>query len=117
MCAALKFIVLNGFSFGDTDGAYTLTSPNGDSVINYYLVSDDLNMTVHSRFESWYMPISPILEISKNVNLNNITAVSYVKFIWNTEFVESFDDFWIHHDVQQAVTDTSLIMNMNIELC
>ena len=121
MCAALNFIVLNGFCVGDTEGAYTFTSPNGDSVIDYCLVSDDLlmndlNMTVHSRVDSWHMPISLTLKIDKNPNIDNLTAVSYDKFIWNSELVERFDNYWIHNDVQQNVTDTTLILNMNIDL-
>ena len=123
MCAAFNFIVLNGFCVGDTEGAYTFTSPNtnGDSVIDYCLVSDDLlrnvlNMTVHSRVDSWHMAISLTLKINKNLSNNNVKAVSYDKFVWNTDLVERFDNYWVQNDFQQNIIDTMLIMNTNIDL-
>ena len=75
MCASLSLIILNGLNNGDKQGAFTFVSPNGDSVIDYCLVSEcllssDLDFSILSRVDSWHMPISLVIKANNELQIN-----------------------------------------------
>ena len=42
MCFMLDCIIVNGFYNSDVDGEFTYVSPHGSSVIDYFIISEDL---------------------------------------------------------------------------
>ena len=73
MCATLDLTIMNGHCTGDEGGAFTFISPNGNSVVDYFLVSRclfncniSLNLTVHNEILSWHRPISMSLKFNDN---------------------------------------------------
>ena len=56
-------MILNGMCSRDPKGSFTLVSPHGNSIINYFIVSADL---LQSRIESWHMPVKLSLNIRNN---------------------------------------------------
>ena len=58
----LDCVILNGCCDGDRSGIYTYVSPHGSSVINYFIMSEDLfsancNLRLSDRVDSWHMPL------------------------------------------------------------
>ena len=89
--------------FGDRDGKFTFISPHGNSVIDLFMISDDLinifydmKMTVHSRVESWHMPISlSITFVNDTDNVGHIYSDSCTNniietIVWNVEKLDYF---------------------------
>ena len=113
MCASLNLIILNGYCLGDVDGAFTFISPNGSSVIDYCIVSDDflsnsLFFYVESRIESWHMPIVLDVEflsrpITQNNSLNQTVSLSYSKYKWldvkKSEFLNNWSKSYCHVNI------------------
>ena len=68
LIASFNLIVLNGLRHIDDTGCFTFISPTGNSVVDYFLVSETLmnysiNMTIPSRTESFHMPICLCFEL------------------------------------------------------
>ena len=68
LIASFNLIVLNGMLQKDNDMCFTFMSPTGNSVIDYFLVSDTLlsctnKMRVLDRTESFHLPISLTLNL------------------------------------------------------
>ena len=89
MCFCLDLFILNGSSKGDIDGSFTFMSPNGNSVVDYFLISDDLlgkdlELKVHSRVESWHMPISLVFSFRDDDREDTVKKVKYYeKIVWD----------------------------------
>ena len=76
LIASFNLIVLNGLLQKENDMCFTYLSPTGNSVIDYFLVSDTLltctnKMSVLSRTESFHLPIS----LTLNLDTNDIQCV------------------------------------------
>ena len=98
MCRSLNLVILNRFSKGDKDGSFTNISHNGNSVVDYFIVSDSLvcnvDMFVENEIYSSHMPLvlyvnthntnKPVCDNSSNQNK------IIMKYIWNNEKVEIF---------------------------
>jgi hypothetical protein len=58
LCYLLDCLILNGYCPGDNEGEFTFVSPNGSSVIDYFIMSEDLfaahkcSMHVGNRVDS-----------------------------------------------------------------
>ena len=89
MCSTLELYIMNGTDVNTNSGSFTYIHPQGNSVVDYFLLSDDLlcdidNFIVHERVESLHMPISfSILcnnldETSSSTKSNDIN-----RYIWN----------------------------------
>ena len=120
LCATFEFIILNGFCNGDDKGAFTFISPNGNSVIDYCIVSDDLlvhemEMYVHSRVDSWHMPISLSMQVT-NKPVSSESSYSFDKLVWNLNYVNQFDREWIDNDIQENVKQLEQIMHYDVDL-
>ena len=55
-------VIPNGCCNGGRSGGYTYVSPHGSSVIDYFLMSEDLfsdkcNLRVGDRVDAWHMPV------------------------------------------------------------
>jgi hypothetical protein len=95
MCTALDLCILNGMCYGDLDGRFTYLCDTGGSVIDYFLMSNELfacfqeNFSLHvlDRIESNHMPVS----LSFSYPSNNLTSKTDVEnftleeFVWNPE--------------------------------
>ena len=121
MCITFEFIILNGCCKGDNNGSFTYIAPNGNSVIDYCIVSEDLllndlYMHVHSRVESKHMPISLTMKISRNINLCHDHVYSFKKFVWNENHLNQFNHEWLDHGIRQNIKDLEQIMYNDIDL-
>ena len=65
ICTACKCSILNGLVDFDFDGSFTFVTQNGSSVIDYFVLSNDLccrqllcSLDVESRIESSHMPVT-----------------------------------------------------------
>ena len=92
--AGFNLIVLNGISLKDNDSSFTFMSPTGNSVIDYFVVSDSLfhltdKMLVLTRTESFHFPISLTLKlkdiqcVQNNHQLSTKTDYDFLK--WDNE--------------------------------
>jgi hypothetical protein len=99
MCVEFSLIILKGIYAGDITGCYTFISPNGNSVNDYFIVSDDFmnmfdnfDLKVHSNVESWHMPISLCIKLNNNfyTTQTQATTKTYEKIIWDNGKCQSF---------------------------
>ena len=93
MCSSLDLFIVNGMNGGNSQGLFTYVSPHGNSVIDYFLLSDDLlnvitNLKVHVNVESWHMPVS----LSLSINNDSVSPAAasknnkaFSKIIWDVE--------------------------------
>ena len=61
-CHNYDLFILNGFCKSDLAGNFTFTSPNGQSVIDYFIVSQnilqcDIDLNVIANITSWHLPL------------------------------------------------------------
>jgi hypothetical protein len=63
-CFLFDMIILNGYCNGDKDGNCTFISPNGSSVIDYFLISYNLlcgfDLCVGDSLFSWHLPVEAV---------------------------------------------------------
>ena len=121
MCAAFEFIILNGCNNGDEKGALTYISSTGNSVIDYCILSEDLlvndlHFYVHSRVDSKHMPISLVFKSNTRIDVNEISAYSYEKHIWDVKHIDQFNREWKDNDINQNVQQLDQIMHNDVDL-
>ena len=115
-CHNYDLFILNGFCKSDLAGNFTFTSPNGQSVIDYFIVSQnilqcDIDLKVIANITSWHLPLvfslnfsckcqdtlleSPDIENAKRIvwddNLSN-DYMSNVNKLLNDNVIASLSD-------------------------
>ena len=115
-CHNYDLFILNGFCKSDLAGNFTFTSPNGQSVIDYFIVSQnilqcDIDLNVIANITSWHLPLvfslnfsckcqdtlleSPDIENAKRIvwddNLSN-DYMSNVNKLLNDNVIASLSD-------------------------
>ena len=60
-CFLFDLMIVNGACSMDTDGDFTFGSPNGSSVVDYFLVSKDIkslcDVKIADHLFSWHLPL------------------------------------------------------------
>ena len=130
MCYCLDLYIINGTSISNKSGLYTYIHPQGNSVVDYFLISDDLfssidNFIIHEETESLHMPISISFDfMSLTDNFNTVNCKDLYKIKWDcdksvqyqTDFKHSFNDQLhcliesLYIDINKAVGDFSNIL-------
>ena len=89
LCASFGLIVVNGFNKVDPFGSFTFVAPQGNSVVDYFLVSENLisacdKLTIDDRVESWHMPIVLTLRLPFCTSPPPSTRVVHSeRFVWD----------------------------------
>ena len=125
LCIASDIIILNGRTMGDILGKFTCYEYNGQSAVDYHVVSkslfkDIIAMRVHNLMEySDHTPISLILNVfgSRQVNQlrdrnNKYESVSPV-FKWDEDSKEKYLYAFSQPDVQNNIIE---VLNMKSEI-
>ena len=100
MCTALGLIILNGVCNDDHQGRYTVIANCGNSVNDYFIVSEDLfalnqydcRLCFTERIESDHMPlelhtnVEEMIEPAAQADKNECTA----KFVWKADCAQQF---------------------------
>ena len=100
LCITLGLSIMNGVCNGDHQGCYTYISETGNSVNDYFLISDELFarvqfccwLCVSERIDSDHLPLEFHIErkeeilSTKDCNMNTFIE----KFEWKDEFAQSF---------------------------
>ena len=94
LCRVYHFCILNGSTKGDQEGHFTFISAQGESVVDYCLVSAkslqyDLDLKVASRIESDHMPLEVSFGQTKYIRKQNPTKL-FSKIQWNPSKVDEF---------------------------
>ena len=100
LCFNYSLFIINGIGNCKDSGKFTFISPNGNSVIDFFLVSNDLinnsiKMNVLSDITSWHMPITLCIEFDFSCNTNDDdeqtnTAMNIIK--WGDEKADTYYD-------------------------
>lgn len=123
MCASFDFVILNGMCKGDPKGAFTFIAPQGNSVVDYFIVSDtilnnNINMNVDNRIESWHMPIMLSLLLPCTHVIHSSTAVSkFDKFVWDKNNVEDFNEIINSEEVINNVETLTDQVSVDVQGC
>lgn len=81
MCISQKLRILNGRMFGDTLGKFTCYKPNGNSVVDYVIMSEDLMETTLNFRVSNFIPILS----DCHSKLSFLLLASYPKYYENND--------------------------------
>ncbi|CAG2204832.1 unnamed protein product [Mytilus edulis] len=103
LCIQDKLRILNGRTFGDTFGQYTSHQPNGSSVIDYFIVSE--NDCKHGGCPLEPLPPSYIWTDKSSVEFQNVLSSS--------EIQNDLSNFMKLHVDQTESGINSLINNFN----
>ena len=108
LCACFDLVVMNGFCMSDLSGSFTNISPHGNSVVDYFLVSENLlinhiDMKVDERIESWHMPIILSFKCLQNSKPVAEKIVLGEKFVWDSEKTGSFYERLFSTDTLSAI--------------
>ena len=120
MCTTFGLNILNGVCNGDLQGRYTFISNSGNSVNDYFMVSEDLfsliqhdcRLCVIERIESDHMPlelhtnVEEMIGHTAEVDKNECTD----KFVWKADYAQQFTES-MHSDItkEQLSLASSLI--------
>ena len=120
MCSTLNLCILNGMCYGDRQGRYTYFSESGNSVNDYFILSNDLygrmcescELSVLERIESSHLPLRLYVDFprknSSSSQQDNKTLTSE-KIIWNDCFAETYEKSFYSIDTQSRI---KVAMNM-----
>ena len=123
LCASLNLLVLNGLSDNDKDGNFTFISPNGNSVIDYCicsedLLSHDLFLDIVPQVDSWHLPltfeIQFLYHFSHSVS-QPVLDLPYCKHKWLVDNVDHFDSDWNSRECKININNLNDIVNHNNE--
>lgn len=125
MCASFGLIVLNGLCQGDVDGALTFISPNGSSVIDYCIASEDFfatnpKLSILPRIESWHMPVSLVFNTRRQTIADPSTiqpAVrSFKKIKWHIDKIPQFNYEWSLNNQRSNIANLTNVLLNNADL-
>ena len=108
MCAGFGLIVLNGINKFDASDTFTFISPHGNSVNDYFIVSEALfnncaNMCVHDRIESWHMPIALKLQIDEQCIPDCTKEIKYDRIVWENEKVPIYQEVIASTEIKNKI--------------
>ena len=110
-CYMFDLAILNGFCASDKNGECTFVSPNGSSVIDYFLVPFDIvskfDLKVSDCIYSWHLAVECTLDIVCDYSVNEeIGQQGEEKIMWSVENVHKFkqelDSTEFHECMQNA---------------
>ena len=97
LCACFGFIIVNGTNNNNGDSGYTFISPNGNSVVDYFLVSSGLmdilnpSMTLLDTTHSWHSAIGLTLSIPYAGKIPDNT-LHHHRVVWDDRKAKIFTD-------------------------
>ena len=115
---------LNGKHSGDPQGQFTFISQQGNSVVDYFVVSadfvskTDMYFEVGSRVESSHMPIHLSIrgkqkKPEKEIRPTQRESITNIK--WNSEKVEEFNEAINSDETQERFREALEFLDTNIE--
>ena len=118
LCISLNFFIINGMSKGDNQGLFTYVSTHGNSVNDYFLVSDDLlsfvDSNVHLEIDSWHLPVSLTLSLNTSDELATSIPENIKKIKWNVNKCINFKTlFMSSFNVSRANLINEIPQNVN----
>jgi hypothetical protein len=129
LCTALDLCILNGQCEGDLEGCYTYISENGSSVIDYFLLSNELfalwqnytMLNIIERIETNHLPVSLTVKISTQNSLLQTsiqTAQSnYVDvYQWNESKESIFKAAALDDVTKQQLHDAMNTIDIDVNL-
>ena len=122
LCNNYSLYILNGINNCNESGRFTFISPNGNSLVDYFLISSNLTsnevkMHVLNDIISWHMPITLSIVFNySNFEIDDkpIVKEKSSKLIWDndkaTVFIESFNA--LQH-MLPVINDENNILNID----
>ena len=125
MCGSLNLVILNGHSDGDKEGNFTNITHNGNSVVDYFIVSDSLvfnvDMSVKNEIYSSHMPIVLYFNINTNHVPENVDQSklykNVTKYVWMNDKVDIFIDHFKLLETSNAIDELSNTICDNVNEC
>ena len=123
--ASYKFIILNGCVEGDKNGCFTYISQMGNSVIDYFIVSEELlnyyvNMTVHTRVESPHMPIHFVINIPMILRKPSDTLIQsneYTYMKWDNDKLTQFLHRCCEYNFKSYLQNLNIVLKNDVNKC
>jgi len=124
MCTAFGLNILNGVCNGDLQGRYTFISNCGNSVNDYFMVSEDLfsliqhdcRLCVMERIESDHMPLELLTNVEEmlghtaQVDKNECTD----KFVWKADYAQQFIETMHSYITKEQLSIASSLTDVDI---
>ena len=122
LCASFNLIILNGLCDSDLLGNFTNISPHGNSVVDYFIVSEclmssELDMKVDDNITSWHMPIILYVSFNKNMTIPSKILKDYDKIIWDKTKLADFITALKAPDVLSTLKNVSIGSEFDVNNC
>eukprot|EP00745_Piridium_sociabile_P040619 TRINITY_DN784_c0_g2_i2.p1 TRINITY_DN784_c0_g2~~TRINITY_DN784_c0_g2_i2.p1 ORF type:complete len:579 (+),score=61.48 TRINITY_DN784_c0_g2_i2:324-2060(+) len=124
LCFLFDVYILNGFCSNDKEGDFTFVSPNGSSVIDYFLIPCNLlsnfELKVGDCLHSWHLPVEVTWNTMNNqIEGENARQQREEKILWSEENATVYenelesDDFY--HSLQRAFEILTVDVNDSLD--
>ena len=125
-CINFDFLIFNGYSKGDERGDFTFISPNGQSVIDYFIVTQALvnnnncEMSVVCDVTSWHQPIvfSIKIDVCSHDLVDQTCHNTYSKIVWDEsksdEFCSNINNALSENVLQSLVDNIQNNVNLSV---
>ena len=126
--AGFNLTVLNGIFKKNNDSSFTYMSPTGNSVIDYFLVSDSLfdctdKMLILNRTESFHFPISLTLKlddiqcVQNKIKQESSTNTDYGFLKWENEKRDEFIFECSQNNLRSYLQRLENDIHINVDNC
>jgi hypothetical protein len=124
LCFLFDVYILNGFCSNNKEGDFTFVSPNGSSVIDYFLIPCNLlsnfDLKVGDCLHSWHLPVEVTWNTMNNqIEGENAKQQREEKILWSEENATVYenelesDDFY--HSLQRAFEILTVDVNDSLD--
>ena len=124
MCNALDLSILNGMCYSDHEGRFTYISDFGCSVIDYFLISNELlinvwdncDLKVIDRTDTQHMPVvlSVGFPICFSAEIIKDNDISIFKYVWQEEKVSVFKDILDSENIKLKLDQAIYTIDVDI---
>ena len=121
MCFMLDCIIVNGFCDSDVDGEFTYVSPHGSSVIDYFIISEDLcsghsELRVRNRVDSWYLPVEiKLIKVGRTADKLTQEEISEECIVWSEACLPSYIHEFASDDFNHCIRNAHLELRHDVD--
>ena len=121
LCFMLDCVIVNGFCNGDANGEFTYVSPHGSSVIDYFIISEDLfpdhcELRIGDRVDSWHLPVEFKWKQAGQMIDQPDQRESYEScIVWSEDCLPSYKQELESDSFKRCMQDAHLVLGSDLD--
>jgi len=121
-CFMFDCLISNGCCAGDVDGDFTYVSPHGCSVIDYFILSEELlltnlcSMKVCDRIDSWHLPVEFSLQSeSRSAEAPVGDGHGEDRIVWSDDLLANFTEEILSSDFKHLLQNANATIDEDVD--